>query len=45
MIAYAAGFITGLATAALAYLILRHEIALYRRATGQTIDLTHRSRS
>lgn len=45
MIAFAAGFGSGVLTAIAVFFVLRHELELYRRARGETIDFTHRSGS
>ena len=43
-ITFFAGVATGILLTIAALWVLRRELALYRRATGRTIDFTHRSR-
>lgn len=45
MVTFAAGVITGLLLAIIAYVVLRRELDLYHRTRGVMVDFTHRSRS
>ena len=43
--AFAAGWITGWIILGLVFVVLRRELALYRRAQGRAMTFEHRSRS